>query len=122
LGAYGLNAGGNITIQQFVGGQVSLAQQLDFFIKHIGLENIRASNFANSQFEAYCKVWKSLQALRVAGDDLWESATEDNIVIFAKCLRETYTTAGEGELFFEDRDRNDLIGILEAFGRYRLGK
>jgi hypothetical protein len=71
LTAQMISAGGDITIQQFVGSQTSLTQELAFFIKQIGLENIRENNFAKSQFEAYSQVWKSLQGLRIAGDDLW---------------------------------------------------
>src|SRR3989337_970318 len=67
----------NITIQQFVAGVVSLESQLEYFGREIGLSNIRAARYANSQYEAYCDVWKSLQALRLAGADLWGTATSE---------------------------------------------
>ena len=122
LSAQALSAGGDITIQQFVGSQVSLAQQLEFFAGNIGLENIRASNFANSQFKAYSDVWKSLQALRLAGDDLWNQASVENFFVFTEQLRKTTTVVREGEIFFEDDDRERLTDILKQFGRYRMGK
>lgn len=122
LNAQTLSAGGNITIQQFVGGQASFAQELEFFIKQIGLENVRENNFAKSQFEAYCNAWKSLQGLRVAGDDLWETASQENIVVYAKRLREATTTVREGEIFLEDKDRADLNKVLREFTHFRLGK
>lgn len=122
LNAQMMNAGGNITIQQFVGGHASLAQELEFFIKQIGLENVRENNFAKSQFEAYCNAWKSLQGLRVAGDDLWEIASQENVVVFAERLREAKTIVGEGDIFFEDKDRKDLIHVLQELRRFRLGK
>lgn len=122
LNAQMMTAGGNITIQQFVGGNASLAQELAFFIKQIGLESVQERSFAKSQFEAYCNAWKSLQGLRVAGDDLWELATEENIVVFAQRLREAKTTILEGEVFFTDKDREDLLKILERFLNFRLGK
>ncbi len=122
LSAQVLSAGGNITIQQFVGGQVPLAEQLSFFIKHIGLENIRASNFASAQFEAYSNVWKNLQALRLAGDDLWEEASRENLLRFAEQLRKTLSVAREGEIFFDEKDRESLLEILHEFGGFRLGK
>jgi hypothetical protein len=122
LSAQALNAGGNITIQQFVGGQIPLAEQLGFFIKHIGIENIRASNFANAQFEAYSNIWKNLQALRLLGDDLWEEANKEILVRFAEQLRKTLTVARDGEIFFEEEDRETLLQILREFGGFRLGK
>lgn len=122
LNAQMVSAGGNITIQQFVGGQASLAQELEFFIKSIGLEKIRENKFAKSQFEAYCNAWKSLQGLRVAGDDLWEIASQENVIVFAKRLREAKTIVREEEIFLEDKDREDLNKVLRDFMNFRLGK
>ena len=122
LTAQMMSAGGNITIQQFVGGQTSLPQELDFFIKQIGLENIRENNFTKSQFEAYSEVWKSLQGLRIAGDDLWEKASHENVIAFAERLRETSKFVYEGEIFFDDKDRDNLLEVLRCFGQYRIGK
>ncbi|MEI6328083.1 MAG: hypothetical protein WCP16_02535 [Pseudanabaena sp. ELA645] len=121
LSAQALNAGGSITIQQFVGNQSTLAEQLAFFVKQIGITNPR-QDYANSQFEAYCNAWKSLQALRLAGDDLWERASEDNLLNFANQLRSAKITVNEGEIFFEERDLSHLVKVLDAFSHFRLGK
>jgi hypothetical protein len=112
----------SITIQQFVYGSVPLESQLVYFGKQIGLDNIRAVRYANSQYEAYCDVWKSLQALRLAGDDLWEKASSENLLAFAERLRQTQTIASEGDIFFEDKDRDDLLRVLGMFGRFYVGK
>ena len=117
-----LNAGGDITIQQFVGSRITLDQQVAFFMNQIGLENLRTDKFATSQYNSYCEVWKKLQALRLAGDDLWDKASQINIVKFAKYLRETKSIVYEGEIFFDDRDRKDLLDILHVFEGYHLGK
>lgn len=122
LTAQALSAGGNITIQQFVGGQLPLAEQLEFFFRHIGLDVVQANRFKNAQFEAYANVWKSLQALRLAGDDLWEKADIKNLSRFADKLRKTITVVREGDLFFEEDDRKNLLESLNEFGRFRLGK
>jgi hypothetical protein len=121
LAAQALSAGGNITIQQFVGNQATLAEQLAFFVQQIGIANPR-QDYAKSQFEAYCEAWKSLQALRLAGDDLWERASEDNLLNFANRLRSAKQTAHEGEIFFEERDLSHLNEVLYAFSRFQLGK
>lgn len=111
----------DITIQQFVGNQVTLAQQLAFFSQQIGLTNPR-QDFAKSQFESYSDVWKSLQALRLAGDDLWAKATGDNLIQFAKQLRTTTRVTREGEIFFEPTDRQQLLDVLGAFEDFQIGK
>lgn len=122
LSAQGLAAGGNITIQQFVGNQIPPVEQIEFFLKHIGLENMRVNRFANAQFEAYAGVWKNLQALRLLGDDLWEKADSQNLLRFAEQWRKTLSLAREGEIFFDDLDRRALLDILKEFGEFRLGK
>ena len=112
----------NITIQQFATGAVPLESQLEYFGRQMGLDNIRAVRYANSQYEAYCDIWKSLQALRLAGDDLWEEVTTANLLEFAERLRRATTVAREGEIFFEDKDRKNLLEVLNRFGRFYIGK
>jgi len=121
LSAQALTAGGNITLQQFVGSQVTSADQLAYFARQIGVVRPR-QDYAQAQFEAYCDAWKSLQALRLLGDDLWEVATSEKLVRFAEQLRRTTTVVREGEIFFEDNDRTQLLDVLEVFARFRVGK
>lgn len=111
----------SITIQEFVGNQSTLAEQFAFFAQQVGLVNPR-QDYSKSQFEAYCNAWKSLQALRLAGDDLWEEANDSNLVKFAEQLRSTLQTARESEIFFEELDRQDLFLALEKFENFRIGK
>lgn len=121
LAAQALNAGGNITIQQFAGNQTSLADQLAFFIQQIGIANPR-QDYARSEFEAYCNSWKCLQLLRLAGDDLWENASKESLIKFANQLRATTQAVHEGAIFFEESDREDLSSVLEAFKSFQVNK
>lgn len=121
INARSISAGGDITITQFVSGRANLAEQLDFFQQDVGIVNPRR-DFARSQFEAYCNVWKSLQALRLAGEDLWSRANEDNLVKFAIQLRATTTLVHEESIFFQDSERDQLFSALRAFREFRIGK
>lgn len=121
LSAQALSAGGNITVQQFVGSQATMAEQLAFFVQQIGLINPR-QDYAKSQFEAYCNVWKSLQSLRLAADDLWELASSERLLRFAEQLRQTTIVVREGEVFFEDSDRRNVLEVLHEFASFRVGK
>jgi len=122
LAAQALTAGGNITIQQFTGGQLPIAEQLDFFFRNIGLDISQANKFKNAQFETYSNVWKSLQSLRLAGDDLWKKADLDNLEKFRDELYRTTSVVRDGEIFFEDVDRENLLRVLNAFDDYFFGK
>jgi len=121
--AQSLYAGGNISIQQFISNQATQAQQLEFFFNQLGLENqVRAINFANSQHIAYMDAWKSLQALQVAGEDLWEKVNDENLVKFANQLRKTKSIVNEGKILFEDSDYEQLVQVLKIFGQFYVGK
>lgn len=112
---------GSITIEQFVAGGISLQSQLDFFAKSIGLASQEARYMA-SQYEAYCNIWKNLQSLRLAGDELWERATAEGVATLSKRLGETQLMVRESEIFFEEEDRQQLLSLLDTLARYRLGK
>lgn len=122
LSAQALTAGGNITIQQYVGSQISPAQQLSFFLQQLGLDNYQSSKFAASQFEAYSNIWKKLQALRLAGDNLWELASNENLFQFGEQLRQVKTLTLEDDIYFEDEHRAELKDVLRHFGRFYFGK
>jgi len=104
--ANGLSAGGDIQI----------------FLNDLGIGNHRFSQFASSQFEAYNNTWKKLQALRMAGDNLWEKVSTDNLYEFSQQLRQVKILALEGDIYFEDEHREKLNGVLQSLGRFRVGK
>lgn len=117
-----LQAGGNITIQQFVENRAPTAQQLQFFFEQIGIRQLVVTKYHESQFQAYCDVWRSLQALRLLGDRLWEEASDSNLLSFAEQLRRTELIVREGEIFYDDSHRQDLLVLLERLGDFDLGK
>lgn len=121
LNAQALSAGRDITIQQFVGDTLPIAQQLAFFSQQLGLEK-RLSKYAASQFEAYSNIWKKLQALRLAGDKLWEEASDDNLYEFGNQLRQVKKLALEEDIYLEDMHRAKLDDVIYDFGRFFFGK
>ncbi|WP_138502178.1 toll/interleukin-1 receptor domain-containing protein [Nostoc sp. PA-18-2419] len=115
------NINNGITVEQFVNNQATLADQFTFFVKQIGVESLR-QDYAKSKFETYSNTWKSLQALRLAGNKLWEQASEENLIRFAEQLDITTRVAYEGGIFLEELDYIPLFSVLEIFGNFRLGK
>lgn len=119
--AEALSTSSSITIQQFVGNQATLNDQLAFFNQQIGLVSPR-HDYTKSQFKAYCNIWKSLQALRLAGNNLWERASKENLVKFSNQLRDTTQLAHEESIFFEESDYSELRSVLEEFECFHIGK
>lgn len=112
---------GDIKLQQFIGNQLGSNENLAFFIKQIGLANPR-QDYTKAQFEAYCDVWKSLQALRLVGSELWDKASKENLVEFANQLRNTTQSVYENSIFFEELDYSQLKSVLEKFKCFQIGK
>jgi hypothetical protein len=119
--AEALSPGSSITVQQFVGNQATLNDQLAFFIQQIGLVSPR-QDYTTSQFKSYCNIWKSIQALRLAGNNLWERASKENFVKFSNQLRETSQLVHEDSIFFEESDYSELRSVLEEFELFHIGK
>ncbi|NJN90679.1 MAG: toll/interleukin-1 receptor domain-containing protein [Leptolyngbyaceae cyanobacterium SL_5_14] len=111
----------DVTLQQFIDNQLNSNEQLAFFIKQIGLANPR-QDYTKAQFEAYCNIWKSLQALRLVGSELWDKASKDNLVKFANQLRDTTQLVYENSIFFEEADYSQLKSLLEKFKYFQIGK
>ena len=65
---------------------------------------------------------RSLESLRLLGDRLWEEATDRNLLSFADQLRSTEAIVREGEIFFDDSDRQALLDLLKRLGDFDLGK
>jgi hypothetical protein len=112
---------GEVPVQCFVNSQSFLNDQLATFVQQIGLVSPR-QDFSQLQFKAYCEIWKTLQALRLAGDDLWKSASKNHLVEFANQLRNTTKEAHEASIFFEELDYQQLLSALKAFGNFQIGK
>ncbi|MEH2423888.1 MAG: toll/interleukin-1 receptor domain-containing protein [Nostoc sp.] len=121
LTAKTLSTSGRITDQQFVSNQANIVDQLAFFGQQIGFQSPR-QDYTRSQFEAYCNTWKSLQGLRLIGNDLWDRVSEDTLINFAEQLKVTKQVTHENEIFFEELDRTQLFSILQKFENFRLGK
>jgi hypothetical protein len=81
-----------------------------------------AEQFAKVQAAIYDDLWKTLQALKRAGDVLWEKANQTNLKAFARQLRQTQTKVDEGAIYFDDQDFTQLKYLLDAFGRFEFGK
>jgi hypothetical protein len=77
---------------------------------------------ASYHYRAYSDVWNSLQALRFAGDDLWEEQTEATITGFLTQWEATRALVANSASCFEEADWNGLLEVLKAFSKFKIGK
>jgi hypothetical protein len=119
IDAKALSAGGNIAI---FNGSVPLGEQLEYFRNHLNISSPQLNDYATAKFRSYWDVWRTLQLLRLAGNDLWEQATNENVLTFSNQLRATLDKVEESAIFFDEADYRKLKNILEIFGAFRLGK
>jgi hypothetical protein len=119
IDAKSLNAGGNIAI---FSGSVPSPEQLEFFRSQLNLPSTHSNHYFKAKFQSYWDIWRKLQLLRLAGDDLWNEVNEDNILAFTERLREISGKVEESAIFFDEEDYVALKNILQDFASFRLGK
>ena len=98
-------------------------EQTRLFLEMMGIPaNLKRNKYADTQLDIYDEIWKSLYSLKVAGDDLWESASYDNIIKFSQILDDVSRMVEENAIFLDEKDYEELKRLLGLFGGYRLGK
>ena len=82
----------------------------------------QVERFSNQQFSLYSQLWIALIDLKIYGDDLWNRATYDNLLVFTNQLRITDKAVQEGSLFLEETHYTQIVSILKVFKDFQLGK
>jgi membrane-associated HD superfamily phosphohydrolase len=111
-----------ITLEQYLNGDATLAEQLRFFLQEIELDYRRSNDYQKARFETYSKVWKQLQKLRHTGDRLWKQASPSNIHEFEYQLTETDRFLNNRAIFFESKDYKQLKDLINHLKAYKDGK
>lgn len=78
--------------------------------------------YSDKQFEHYSKLWTTLVELRTLGDELWNSATSQNLAKFSKQLKLTKTEIEKSAIFLEDDYYKEIMATLKFFSEFELGK
>lgn len=80
------------------------------------------SRYADEQFKLYNVFWISLCDLRSSADKLWGRASKDNLLSFAKQLKETKDMLEKSVLLIEDSHYETIMSIIDTFSRFSFGK
>ncbi|MEE9402402.1 MAG: hypothetical protein V3V47_04295 [Desulfobacteria bacterium] len=102
--------------------KASQNKQLELF--RTSLESIKAHNnkFTSVQFEAYNTLWCALVDVNTCADDLWDSASRENLITFNKSLRKASALIQKSRIFLEDQHYRQLREIMSVFTDYESGK
>ncbi|MEK4536340.1 hypothetical protein NST21_13545 [Peribacillus sp. FSL K6-1552] len=80
------------------------------------------TRYADEQFKLYNEFWISLCDLRNSADRLWERASKDNLLSFAKQLKETKEMLEKSVFLIEDNHYETLMKTIDTFSRFSFGK
>lgn len=93
--------------------------QLEFEIEK---QKTKLFRFSNKQFDLYNILWIELSNLKIAGDELWEEASPENLMQFASSLKMTKDEVLKSKLFIEGEHYERLQNLLREFSNFRNGK
>ncbi|MCY8954701.1 hypothetical protein MOE39_12765 [Bacillus cereus] len=86
----------------------------------INLNNYK--RYSDEQFKLYNQFWISLCDLKNSAEQLWINASKDNLIPFAKQLKETKEMLEKSKLLIEDSHFETLMRLIDTFSRYSFGK
>lgn len=90
----------------------------------IELDVLKATTlkYNDKQFELYLDLWKRIQELKFACNDLWEEASRSNLNKFAIALSTTHQQIEISSILIEDIHYTELAKIITTFQEYDSGK
>lgn len=80
------------------------------------------NRYTSRQFELYNELWSSLIDLKFSADNLWNSATAENLKRFSTNLNSAKISIEKSSLLIEDNHYKELMKIIEKFEEYGDGK
>jgi hypothetical protein len=85
-----------------------------------------AARYSEFQFKLYNELWGELYLLKVISDELWQSGDQQKmkslVQELATQLEKTTDQIKKNALLIEEEHINILLGLLEDFRNYELGK
>lgn len=78
--------------------------------------------YNSKQFELYNQLWSSLVELKISANNLWETATFQNLKDFSIKLNDTKITVEKTSLLIEDNHYQELMNTIIQFEQYQNGK
>jgi hypothetical protein len=102
--------------------KMGLSKGLEDHKKDINRELEVNKRYSEKQFHFYSELWSSLCDLRIAGNDLWEVASEHNLQNFSRQLKKTEDQIMKSSLLIEDWHYQRLEQLMREFNEFSVGK
>lgn len=99
-----------------------LSSDIEKFKNQLALKLDISKRFSEKQFYLYNDLWSSLCDLRIAGNNLWESATKAKVKEFAEQLKKTEDQILRSSLLIENNHYQRLRDLIDQFGKFEFGK
>jgi hypothetical protein len=81
-----------------------------------------SKRLSEKQFYLYNELWSSLCDLKIAGNNLWESASKSNLIKFKEQLRKTKDQILRSSLLIDEQHYELLGRLLDKFSSFQFGK
>jgi len=79
---------------EFLSGGGTVEARRNYFATRLDL-SAPTSPFHLEQYDTYMEAWRSLEALKEAGEFLWDEASEENLLAYAKQLEKPHGISTE---------------------------
>jgi hypothetical protein len=99
-----------------------LSSDIEKLKNQLALKLDISKRFSEKQFYLYNDLWSSLCDLRIAGNNLWESATKAKLKKFAEQLKKTEDQILRSSLLIENNHYQRLRDLIDRFGQFQFGK
>ncbi len=100
----------------------SQAEQQQEFVQGLNLPDSFQRRYLDSKFERYMRAWQLLTELRNSGNELWQQASQENLINFSHVLKNTQAFVETNAPLFSSSDYAQLQCVLNHLGAFRVGK
>lgn len=99
-----------------------LTKQLESYKSQLDVLKATTLKYNDRQFELYLDLWKNLQELKFASEDLWQEANKRNLKKFQVALTKSDRQIEVSSILIESNHYSELRQIISKLKEYDFGK
>lgn len=100
----------------------NIAKDIEKYKLEIKEEFSKQRKLSDIRFGMYNKLWAKLVELKISGDELWDSVTNNTLINFTSKLKETEKIVEVNRLLLIEKDYISLQEVFHQFNSYQIGK
>jgi hypothetical protein len=102
--------------------KATFQKEIDEYQSKLEILKQTTLRYSDKQFEHYNKLWISLVELKSLGNELWNSATSQNLTNFSRQLKLTKIEIERSSIFMEEEHYQEIMDTLKSFSEFEFGK